>query len=607
MLPPSLNRPPVTPALQGTQIRSGGLSYTAGADYVADVITDLLGTQRPLAMDIESEGLHELSYRLKCVTVASANHCVLLDPRDPFQYAQILRVTQDAPALIFHNSAFDVPILGVLGLISLRDVNKVWDTLIYARLAESDPYIPKTLEGCAQRYLDLTPTYSISKAFRSLGLTNSQGFKTVDINAPTYLYGAMADAITTAQLFPIIRDAAYTRITRHPFNNRGVIGEDALILINREQMTNRIFLRRSIKGLNIDLDFCDRFAIKNTENIDKLEKKLLDEGLKPGHGAALVSKLDDLGILPEEYPRTAKTNAPSATKTNLESLSHPLVATHISYKELVKVRDDYLVKVRNSSQLDGKIHPTVGILSASATGRMSLADPPLQQFPKDARGVVLADEGRTFTSIDWSQIEPVVLLNISHDTDALHSYEDGTGDLYTAISEFTGVARKQAKIILLGQMYGQGIKKLSASLGISLDEGKRTRDQVFSPIPKAGAFMRRVKKVADEYGLMITVSGRVLSIPKSDEGGYSGYKAINYLCQGSAYDVLAESLINIEKAGLGDAVYLALHDELIIDSEAASDVRQIMEQPPPRLCTWSGRTPVLRTDSEDLGNRWKSV
>jgi hypothetical protein len=85
------------------------------------------------------------------------------------------------------------------------------------------------------------------------------------------------------------------------------------------------------------------------------------------------------------------------------------------------------------------------------------------------------------------------------------------------------------------------------------------------------------------------------------------HKGVNYFVQGSAYDVLAETEIAVHEAGLSDAIYLAMHDELVVDAEARHDIRRLMETPPERLCRWAGRTPVLRTDMAHMAGRWYSV
>jgi DNA polymerase-1 len=244
-------------------------------------------------------------------------------------------------------------------------------------------------------------------------------------------------------------------------------------------------------------------------------------------------------------------------------------------------------------------------LLAAVTGRMSMGDPPLHQFPGDARGIILADEGDSLTSIDWSQVEPVLAANMAKDHDVLAGYEDGSRDFYSSIAIAAGLAgkdatpadfktvrdggtgkyvkgRKTAKVILLAQLYGEGITKLALDLGVSIEEAKSLREVVFQPIPKVKRLVANMRSLAERHKTVFTLSGRILPIP-SGIWGVDTHKGINYLVQGSAYDTLAEALIRVDEAGLGSAVYLALHDELVVSTEAAEDVRKIMQEPPTRL------------------------
>lgn len=241
-------------------------------------------------------------------------------------------------------------------------------------------------------------------------------------------------------------------------------------------------------------------------------------------------------------------------------------------------------------------------LLKAVTGRMSIGDPPLQQYPGDARGILLADEGDSLTSLDWSQIEPVIAANFARDHDMLAGYESGK-DFYEGITEWVDVDRKMAKKTLLAQLYGEGITRLAADLGVTKDQAYELQDRIFETLPGTAQLIQRVKTRAKRHRLVMTMSGRILPIP-SFEGDVAAYKAVNYLIQGSAYDVLAEALVKIENSGLGDAVYLAMHDELVVSTDAAQDVQKIMEDPPERLCELSGRVPILRTDRKDLGERW---
>jgi DNA polymerase-1 len=250
-------------------------------------------------------------------------------------------------------------------------------------------------------------------------------------------------------------------------------------------------------------------------------------------------------------------------------------------------------------------------------------DAPLHQFPGDtvdeetgrvlkrgARGIILCDPGDPFTSIDWSQIEPVVAANIAHDTSVLAGYEAGTSDLYTDIGEFAQVKRKVAKVILLGNMYGEGISKLAGDLRVGIDEAKAIRDKVMGVMPKTATYLRQLRGIGREHRLIFTLSGRIVPVPMGlwdGQWSVQSHKAINYTIQGSAYDVLAETIIAIDEAGLADAIYLAMHDELVVSTSAAHDVQRIMQTPPARLIELAGRTPVLRTDRADMGERWAAV
>jgi DNA polymerase-1 len=235
---------------------------------------------------------------------------------------------------------------------------------------------------------------------------------------------------------------------------------------------------------------------------------------------------------------------------------------------------------------------------------MSAGNPPYQQFIGAARGIILADAGDEMTSIDWSQIEPVVAANMAHDVGpALLGYEDGSSDMYAGIATVANITRKEAKVVLLAQLYGEGLTKLAADLEISQEEAAGIRQAVFRALPKVALMIARIKQYSKRYAKVFTLSGRIVNVPVY-RGEVAAYKGVNYTVQGSAYDMLADSWYRIEKAGLAEAIYLPMHDELIVSREASQDIRKIMETPPGRLCEIAKRVPVLRTDLKDLGERW---
>lgn len=631
---------PAVPAFLGRQrMESLGVDMVLGLRECAEAALELLRRTTKLSCDIESFGLGKDARRLKAVIfsdVPEGTVALILDPRDERQAKLIRWIMGQATELVFHNSAFDVPNLAVNSLFEVEWCAKVTDTLLYARQAEPDNRVSKSLGDCANRYLGLAyDKNGMANSAKATGIKSTQEmYHKFDLDRPVYVRGAATDATVTARLLPRVRKAALSRfVTGHPFTDWGVAGQEALDLMQREQKLNRMSLRRTVKGLVADLDHLDRFNAHYGNDIARWEAELTAAGIRPTVAPDLLAKLDELGVIPEGYPRTEKTGALSGAKDNLEKIAHPLAAMFREHKEATHILKDYLEKVRDLAVPgpDGlyRLHPVINYLGAT-TGRQSVGSPPLQQFPgvdpdslKDpdyrgmaisARGIINADPGDSLTSIDWSQIEPVVIANVAGQTDMLEGYESGREDFYDTLARVTRLPRKANKTQLLGTLYGQGFDLTRAKLGVSEERAREIKNAVFAPMPRVLELTYTLRDIAREYEMIPTISGRIIPVPSgwykkpgAEKSEYSvqTHKGVNYHVQGSAYDVLAEALLRCEESGYGDAIYLGMHDEIVCSTSAAEDVRRIMSQPPERLCIHSGRTPVLRTDMKHLGQRWE--
>jgi DNA polymerase-1 len=433
----------------------------------------------------------------------------------------------------------------------------------------------------------------------------------MDIDSPIYRQGAMLDTLATLRLQPILREHCWAWSLDHPFVDHGATTHgEAEALLERQEMVHRVMLRRTAVGLAVDREYLTTYAEQIDQQRNMHTAELAVHGLEggAGKGGALVKYLFDRGELPAGWPRT-RTGKLSATKADLERLSHPLADAQRQLAVTDKIFG-YLEKVYRQSEVTGRCHPQVGTLGASATGRMSYSMPEMQQFPREARPII-SDDGQGLTSIDWAQIEPVTMALMAGDVGFLAPFEAGE-DLYEPIQRSCGLpsgdhpdakeGRDIAKIVLLATMYGLGIPGLARKIGHTEESAAQIRRQMIAAMPKCGKWMRRVESISDQYGVTITAGGRILPVDR----GY-GYKAINYTIQGSAYDVLAHAICEMERAGIGDHVQLAMHDELVVDTEVAEAVQAIMAEPPPFLTAWAGRTMTLRTDRADMGNAWAKV
>lgn len=585
---------------EGTQLFAG--------DRVLDGIQALFAERAKVwGCDIETTGTGVLAYQVKVVTVGTPTCVVAFDARNPQQVEWLGYLLDDAPQLVFQGGTFDIPPMIYHGLMRPPVIERIWDTLVLARMAEPGDRVKggRDLSGLAHKYLGLDIESGIEAAFKAAGYrTLAAGYANMDIDSPIYLRSAMTDTATTARLLPVLWDATMDRLTAgHPFDEKGVGKVEASRLIEREQIVNRVFLRRSALGLPVDVDYLDKYRDQHAAAVSATEVELQAYGIDPGNGQHLTNWLHNNGHLPDNWPKT-KTGLFSATADDLEKLVHPLAQRFVDHKRQVKITG-YLEKVADFAALDGRIHPHVNVLGADATGRMSYAGGiPLQQFPADARPIVASETGRRLYSIDWSSIEPILMANAAGETPMIDAFEGGA-DLYGPVMAATGVDRKTAKVVLLAAMYGQGAASLGLKLGMDEVSTARLRAQIMGAMPAIKAFLYQLKHIGNTTGKIITISGRILDIP-FQKGQRAGYKAQNYFCQGSAYDILSESIVELHRRGLSEFVVLGMHDELVVDGspDAVMEIRRVMENPPMALIDWAKRVPVLRTDVAGMGERW---
>lgn len=500
----------------------------SATDAVVDLLHEVPLHSVDFAIDIETPGL-DRAFEINCITAAWEHNgqvqSVLLDPvRNAQDRPAALTIVDLADNLILHNAPFDIPALFHHGLITAEDINRVVDTLLLARMAFPDQIEPKNLTSLSVKHLDMSDfADGMKTAFYAAGFKTIQaGYEGMDIDAPIYRRGAMADTVATLRLEPLLRGYCRDWLTNHGFFELGAgTDSEADEIIGTQETVHRVMLRRTAVGINVDSEYLSKYV----ETVDIDRRLAVDElaecGLEGGSGKAakLVDYLDSIGELPRPWPKTP-TGRLSANKAALANLDHPLAAAQRRLAETDKVLT-YLSKVENQSSVTGRCHPQVGVLAASSTGRMSYSSPELQQFPEDARPI-LCDDGQGLTSIDWSQIEPVTMGLMAKDDQFLAPYEAGE-DLYEPLMRAAGIDRKLAKVVLLATMYGQGDAGMAKRIEHSQEQAAQIRRQIMSAMPASKRWMSNVQGIAEQYGQVITAGGRILPV---DEGGV--FKAVNY-------------------------------------------------------------------------------
>lgn len=246
----------------------------------------------------------------------------------------------------------------------------------------------------------------------------------------------------------------------------------------------------------------------------------------------------------------------------------------------------------------------------------SASRPEIQQFPKRARGVIIADsDANEWISADWKSIEPVVLATAAGDRQFIADMRAGK-DPYEPVGRVAGIDRKLAKRKMLADMYSQGIKAASLQYGWTLEQAKFVQDSIRGSLPILYKLIDALKAQSKSCGHVTTLTGRVVDQKFSFyEGGrlvsdVAQRIAPNHFCQGSALDIMHYAILELDRRGLSDHVHLWMHDEIVADKEIAAELAEVMATPPPFLqavAQYHGIEAFLAVDVNEMGSRWEYV
>jgi len=306
--------------------------------------------------------------------------------------------------------------------------------------------------------------------------------------------------------------------------------------------------------------------------------------------------------------KTGKTKSASTAVEVLEelALTHELPRLVLTWRGLHKLKSTYidaLPQVVNPGT--GRVH-TCFNQAVAATGRLSSADPNLQNIPirtelgREIRRAFIAAPGHVLISADYSQIELRVLAHLAGEEALAEAFRGGE-DIHdrTALKVFgpnSGLdkyeLRRRAKIINYALLYGKTAFTLAKDIGVSKEEAQLFIDAYFAGFPRVRGFIDDTLQRARETGVVKTMFGRRRLVPElNSRNGQIRAQAeretVNMPIQGTAADILKRAMIDlhaaIPKKGLRARMILTVHDELLFECErseadaAAAVVKERME------------------------------
>jgi DNA polymerase I len=413
--------------------------------------------------------------------------------------------------------------------------------------------------------------------------------------------GASSPPGTNAALVKNLREALTTRMEADGLTS----------MYNEIEMPIApILAEMETAGIGIDGDALKVISKEFAEQMNRLERECYEQA---GREFNLNSPIQLRDVLFTHLKLSAKglKKTKSGFSTDADTLEklaavHPLPRKLIEYRTISKLKSTYadaLSEVIRSGT--GRIH-TTWHQALVPTGRISSSDPNLQNIPtrsvegRRIRRAFVPKPGCVFVSADYSQIDLRVMAHLSGDKTLVEAFNTGEDIHIRTATEVLGItpdkvnaeARRLAKVINFGIIYGMGPQRLASELGIALPEASDYIKRYFERLPGVRAWLDETVRIARTTGYVTTMYGRRRYLPElnAQPGGARAQAeriAINTPIQGTAADLIKLAMIRLDRGlrerGLGARMILQVHDELLLEApkdewvEAAALAKREME------------------------------
>ena len=323
------------------------------------------------------------------------------------------------------------------------------------------------------------------------------------------------------------------------------------------------------------------------------------------------------------YPKKTKKSYSTSAEILQSIVSlHPAIEYILSYRQLTKLYQTYIVGLLEQIHSDSKVH-TIYEQALTETGRLSSIEPNLQNIPaktvdgKNIRKIFVPNnKDNLFLSCDYSQVELRVLASLANVEKLIESFNNDE-DIHRStaslifnkdINSVTDLERRQAKAVNFGIIYGQSAYGLAQETGMSNKEASKFIEEYYKHYPEIKDYMNKTISECEHDLYVKTILNRRRYIPDINSKNFmvrefAKRTAMNAPIQGSAADIIKIAMINIDKEikekNLKSKMVLQIHDELIF--EVFNDEKDVMLELVERNMTNAYELKVKLIISKDLG------
>jgi DNA polymerase I-like protein with 3'-5' exonuclease and polymerase domains len=327
---------------------------------------------------------------------------------------------------------------------------------------------------------------------------------------------------------------------------------------------------------------------------------------------------------------SVKDGAISADADNLRAVDDELAAAILEYRAEAKVLGTYVrpmigrtyVSAMNSHKEpfiahDGRIHTTYRQVGAR-TGRMSSADPNMQNQPRDdlrLRYNIVADEGFSLVTCDLSNIEMVLFAAYCGEGRLLDAVRSGA-DLHVLTANMLGFrdrkrpgggyesARQQGKVYNFTTIYGGGLRSIRRYFRCDMNTARLYQKRYREAYPEFVNFQNLIDYRLQDQGYIQDklISGRRF---RCENPQRDGYKMVNYIVQGTAAALLKYAVTKLHADGV--PMVALVHDEIVahVPTNEAEECGNLIQA---RMTEFEGLKGVVPLSADfDVVKRWSDA
>jgi len=492
---------------------------------------------------------------------------------------------------------------------------KIARILLDSTLGDADPYDrwQKIKEGEGREFVE--------KCLGRMAIGNLS-----DIDPQQATYYACRDADATIRLYDIL----WPRILNDGLEQTFWIDMNAMPMA-QDMMES---------GILADVPYFKGLTDYFQEKLDSLESQITrisGQAINPGAHEQVADLLfNHLKLKPIKKTKGGKNSTEEGVLSRLVD-KHPVVQLIRDHRETAKLKGTYTEAIPRFAREDDRVHGNIR-LTRTATGRLSMADPNLQNQPirseegRKIRKGFIASDGCSLVSSDYSQIELRMMAHMSQDRRMIDIFMRGEDIHAKTASDMFGVPMEQldkmkhrypAKRTNFGIAYGitdQGLYRDFVTAGAEGWTVNKCQDLINEWLfiyKDYAKYLRSVHTHARRYGFVVDWVGRRRYVPAVRcRSRYLVEEALrmagNHPIQAGAQEVIKTAmgdLVPWVKKFRGDGntanPLLQIHDDLLFEiaddflGTAIPVIQGVMEN----AVTLSIPTPV----DPEVGKNWAEM